>query len=404
MEHRVVVTGLGAISALGLGVPALWQGLCAGIPGIRPLDGVGHWGLRSSVGAKIGHYDPTAHFDVQRLELLDRFSQLALVSAREAIADSGWSARDPAAERTGVILGNCSGGVETEDAAFRSLYGDGRARVSPFSIPRIMANAPASLASMEFGFRGPNLTISTACASSAHAIAQGALMVRHGIIDRALVGGSDAPFGFGYLKAWDALRVTAPDTCRPFSKQRQGMVLGEAGAMLALETRESARARGAPIHGEVTGFFMNGSAHHLTQPDSPGTERALRGALQDAGIQGPQVVYLNAHGTGTPLNDMTEAVAIRTVFGAHADRLPVSSTKSSHGHTLGAAGALEAVITVLALKHGLAPPTLNFIEPDPACPIDVVVQAPRPISGEYGLSTSLGFGGTNAVLVFRRDA
>jgi len=266
-----------------------------------------------------------------------------------------------------------------------------------------MANAAASYISMEFGVTGPTYTLSTACSSANHAIGMAFHMVRHGMADVALTGGSEAPFSLGHLMAWDAMRVVAPDTCRPFSRDRRGMILGEGSGMLVLETLDSARARGAPIYAEIVGFGMSADAHHITQPTVEGPVRALRAALEDGALRPEQIGYVNAHGTGTTANDVTETRAVRTTFGEHANQLMVSSTKSMHGHALGAAGALEAAATVLALRHGTIPPTVNYLAPDPECDLDVVPNVARQVQIEAALSNSFAFGGLNAVLAFQRS-
>ena len=265
-----------------------------------------------------------------------------------------------------------------------------------------MANAGASHISMEFGITGPSFTISTACSSAGHAIGQAFWMIRSGAVDLALTGGSEAPFSFGILKAWEAMRVVSPDTCRPFSRDRHGMVLGEGAAMLLLEPLDAARARGARIHAEIVGFGMSADAGHITQPSSNGAMRAMRAALRDSGLAPEEIGYINAHGTATQANDPTEVAAIRAVFGPHAERLAVSSTKSMHGHALGAAAALEAVATGLALRDGVLPPTANFNEPDPECDLDVIPNIARQAQVECGLSNSFAFGGLNAVLALRK--
>jgi nodulation protein E len=254
---------------------------------------------------------------------------------------------------------------------------------------------------MEFGLTGPGFTFSTACSSAGHAIGHAFWMVRGGAADLAIAGGSEAPFSFGLLKAWEAMRVVSPDTCRPFSRDRRGMILGEGAAMFILEPLEAARARGARIHAEIVGFGMSSDAAHITQPSAEGAMRAMRAALQDAGMAPEQVGYINAHGTGTVANDAAETAAIRAVFGAHADRLAVSSTKSMHGHALGAAAALECLAAVLALRDGVLPPTANFNEPDPACDLDVIPNHARAAQVECALSNSFAFGGLNAVLALR---
>jgi nodulation protein E len=294
------------------------------------------------------------------------------------------------------------GGQSTEDVGFQDLYKKGLNRVHPLTIPKTMANAGASHISMEFGITGPSFTFSTACASAAHAIGQAFWMVRSGMTDLAIAGGSEAPFSLGILKAWEAMRVVSTDTCRPFSKDRRGMILGEGAAMLVLEPMEAAQARGVRIHGELVGFGMSADAAHITQPSSEGAARAMRAALRDAGIAPDAVGYINAHGTGTAANDPTEMAAIRAVFGAHAGRLAVSSTKSMHGHALGASAALECVATALALRDGLLPPTANYREPDPECDLDVIPNQARAAQVEFALSNSFAFGGLNAVLALKR--
>jgi nodulation protein E len=294
------------------------------------------------------------------------------------------------------------GGQSTEDTGFREVYKLRHNRVHPLTIPKTMANAGASHISMEFGITGPAFTISTACSSSGHAIGQAYWMLRSGMVDLAITGGSEAPFSFGILKAWEAMRVVSPDTCRPFSRDRRGMILGEGAAMFVLEPLEAARARGAPVHAEIIGFGMSSDAAHITQPSAEGAAKAICLALRDAGVCPEQIGYINAHGTGTAANDPTETRAIRMMFGAHAERLAISSTKSMHGHTLGAAGALEAAATILALRKGILPPTANYNLPDPDCDLDVVPNRSRPASIEYALSNSFAFGGLNAVLAFRK--
>jgi nodulation protein E len=264
-----------------------------------------------------------------------------------------------------------------------------------------MANAGASHIAMELGLSGPTYTVSTACSSANHAMGQAFRLVRDGYADLAMTGGSEAMFTIGMLKSWEAMRVIAPDTCRPFSKDRRGLILGEGGAMMILEPMDVAQARGAKIYAEICGFGMTADAHHLTQPTVQGPARAMRGALKEGGIALESVGYINAHGTGTSGNDPVESSAIREVFGAHADKIGVSSTKSMHGHALGAAGALEAIATVLALHHGILPPTANYNEPDPECDLDYIPNTARALRVEAALSNSFAFGGLNAVIAFR---
>ncbi len=377
MRHRVVVTGLGVVCAVGHDVSCFWESLQAGRPGIEPIEGADRTQLRFQNGAEVRGFDPSRYFEQRDIDLLDRFAQFGVVAAREAVADAGIVFTDELRERTGIVTGSCVGGQVTEDEGFVSLYRRNNPRGNPLTIPRVMNNAGASRISQEFGIVGPAWTVSTACSSSNHAIGQAFRMVRDGDVDVAIGGGSEATFSLGFLKSWEAMRVVSPDTCRPFSKDRRGLILGEGGACLILETLEGAQARGAKIHGEIVGFGMSADAHHITQPSSGGAARAMRAAITDCGLQPEQFGYINAHGTGTSANDATETAAIRAFFGAHADKLAVSSTKSMHGHALGAAGAIEAVATILALEKGVLPPTANYNEADPACDLDVIPNEAR---------------------------
>jgi nodulation protein E len=401
-NRRVAVTGMGVISALGENTAEFWQALIEGRSGIRPIQAVDRTQFRFQNGAVVQNYNPSKYFDEKDQSLLDRFAQFAVVAAREAVHDADVEWTTDLKERTAIVTGSCVGGQQTEDEGFVSLYKNGSPRVNPFTIPRIMGNGGASRISVEFGVVGPTYTVSTACSSANHAIGQAFWMVRSGMVDLALTGGSEAIFSMGFLKAWEAMRVVSPDTCRPFSKDRRGIILGEGGAMLVLEPLEAARARGATIYGELVGFGMSSDAFHITQPSPDGAARAMRSALCDGGLVAEQIGYINAHGTGTAANDATETASIRKVFGAHSDKLAVSSTKSMHGHALGAAGALEAVATLHALRRGILPPTANYMAADPACDLDVIPNEARKQSVEFGMSNSFAFGGLNAVLVFRR--
>jgi nodulation protein E len=402
MTRRVAVTGIGVIAAPGATRAAFWESLRAGQSAIRPMTLVPEGSLRFSNAAEVAGYRASAYMDEKQADLLDRFAQFALIAAREAVTESGFGVTPELGARMGVVTGTSTGGQTSEDHEFHSLYAKGASRIHPLTIPRTMANAGTSCIAREYGIGGPCYTVSTACASATHAIGQAFWMVRNGVVDAAIAGGSEAPFSMGFLKAWEAMRIVAPDTCRPFSRDRKGLILGEGAAMLLLEPMESALARGAKIWGEIAGFGMSSDAYHLTQPLADGAARAMRGALVDAGIEPQAIDYINAHGTGTQANDVTEAQAIREVFGAHADKIPVSSTKSMHGHALGAAGALEAAATLMALDEGMIPPTANFSEADPACALDVVPNTARAASVAWALSNSFAFGGLNAVLAFRR--
>lgn len=399
---RVVITGLGVICSLGNNLADTWSSLRQGKPGIGQMQLLDVSKLRFQNAAEVRGFAPEQHFVPEKLDLLDRFAQFALVAAREAITDSGFKVTPEVAGKTAIITGSCVGGQASEDIGYIGLYGKNTNRVHPLTIPRTMANAGASHISMEFGITGPAYTVSTACSSANHAIGQAFWMVRNGQVQAAITGGSETPFSFGFLKAWEAMRVVSSDTCRPFSKDRKGMILGEGAAMMVLEPLERAMARGARIYGEIVGFGMSSDAGHITSPTYEGPAAAMRAALSDAQLAPDQINYINAHGTGTPGNDQTETRAIREVFGTHADRLPVSSTKSMHGHALGAAGALEAVATVMAMRESILPPTANYSVPDPECNLDIVPNQARPAEVEYALSNSFAFGGLNAVLAFKK--
>jgi nodulation protein E len=401
-ERRVVITGLGVISSLGHSVPETWKALTEGVSGILPLQCVDDSELGFHNGAQVRDFDPLQHFEVKRLHLLDPFAQFAVVAAREAVRDAGieWTAE--LKDRTAVITGSCVGGQRSEEDVLAALYRDGRTRTAALTVPRVMANAGCSAITMEFGTTGPAFTTATACSSANHAISQASLLIRYGKAEMAIAGGSEAPFVLGHLLAWDSLRAISPDTCRPFSKGRHGTILGEGAGMLVLETSEAAIARGARIYAELAGSGLCADAGHMTAPTSEGQRKAIRLALEDAGICPEEVGYINAHGTGTVINDRMESRAIREVFGNRVGNVAVSSTKSMHGHALGAAGAIEAVATALSVAHGLIAPTMNFLEPDPECELDVVPNQARKVAIHCALSNSFAFGGLNAVVAFRR--
>jgi nodulation protein E len=400
--HRVAITGMGSISALGRNTVEFAQALREARCGIAAIESTDVSQLRFQNGAEVKGYSHKPYFEDRRADFIDRFAQFAVIAAREAVIDSGIEWTPALRETAAIVTGSCVGGQSTEDIGFQEVYKLGHNRVHPLTIPKTMANAGASHISMEFGITGPSFTISTACSSAAHAIGQAYWMVRSGATDLALAGGSEAPFSFGILKAWEAMRVVSPDTCRPFSRDRRGMVLGEGAAMLVLEPMEAAVARGARIHAEIVGFGMSADAGHITQPSAEGAARAMRAALRDAALVPEQIAYINAHGTGTPANDPTETAAIRAVFGAHAGKLAISSTKSMHGHALGASAALECVATALALRDGVLPPTANYNQPDPECDLDVIPNVARAVQVEYAISNSFAFGGLNAVLALKK--
>jgi nodulation protein E len=399
---RVVITGMGVVSPIGLNCEAFWRSLVAGECGIRTIHSEDFDQLRFKHAADVQGFSPEDYLPSKDISLMDRFAQFAVVAAKEAMAQSGLELTPLMRETGAVITGSCIGGRSAEELGYRELYIHGRNRVHPLTIPLGMANAGASHICMHFGIQGPSYTISTACASSGHAIGQAFHMVRSGTAPMAIAGGSEAPLYFGNLKAWEAMRVISKDTCRPFSADRSGLVLGEGAAMLVLEPLEAALSRGAKPIAEIVGFGMSADACHITQPCAEGPAHAMRLALRDAGLAPEQIGYINAHGTATEVNDRIETAAIRLVFGAHANKLAVSSTKSMHAHTLGAAGALEAAASALSLAKGVLPPTINYSRQDPACDLDFVPNAARTEQVEVCLSNSFAFGGLNAVLALQR--
>jgi nodulation protein E len=400
--HRVVITGLGVISALGLNLSEFWNSLEQGKSGIRPLPTFEQGPIRFRNAASIAGYDKDAHFPDKNVALMDRAAQLAVVAAREAVTHAGVQWTDELRSSAAIVTGCCMGGRAVEEVGYWEMFHHGKPRVNPLTIPLSMESAGASHISIDFGIQGPTYTVSTACSSSAHAIGQAFWMVRSGAVPIALAGGSEAPLFFGGLKAWEAMRVVSTDTCRPFSADRTGMVLGEGGAMMVLETLDGALARGAKPIVELVGFGMSSDASHMTQPSPEGAGRAMRAALKDAKLNPEEIGYVNAHGTATEANDRVESAAIRLVFGEYADHgLAISSTKSMHAHTFGAAGAVEAVVTALALEKGVLPPTINFNKVDPACGLDVIPNEARAKKVDVALSNSFAFGGLNAVLAFK---
>jgi nodulation protein E len=400
--HRVVVTGIGVVSPLGHSAAAYWDGLARGASGLGTPTLAPAEELNQKVVAEVKGFDPLAHFTDRQLIFMDRLAQLAVVAAREAIAQSGLTFADGLAERTATIIGTAVGGQTTQDDNYRRLYKEGARRLAPFAIPRLMVNAASSQISMHCGLMGPAFTVASACASGTHAAGLAFHMVRAGAVDCAVTGGAEASLAFGPLKVWEAMRIMAPDACRPFSRDRKGMVLGEGAAILVLEPLDAARTRGAEILGEIVGFGMSADARDIVNPDEGGMVRAIAGALADAKLAPADIQYVNAHGTGTAANDESETRALKQIFGDHAPNLAISSTKSMVGHSLGASGALELVATVMGMHAGIVPPTIGYLGPDPACDLDYVPNEARPLRIDAALSNSFAFGGLNAVLAVRR--
>ena len=402
--NRVVVTGLGCVTPIGSTVEEFRTALFAGATGIEPFppypEAPGETqGLRFTQSARVKNFDPRQHLESGTVVSTDRTTQFAIVAARQAAQHSNLL-QHHAADNVAIIVGCACGGRQAEETETAKLY-TRDARVHPLTVTRTMASAGASHISIDLGITGPVLNISTACSSGTHAIGLAFHMVRSGMVSAAITGGHEAPLTFGFLRAWDSMRVVSPTQCRPFSADRDGMTLGEGSAMFTLETLESAQARNAPIYAEIVGFGMSADAHHITQPAPEGAAAAMRKALADADATVDQVDYINAHGTGTQANDATEAAAIHQLFGSRAPHIPISSTKALHGHSIGATGALEALATILALGHGRLPANAGVTQIDPALNLDVILHAPRETSADLALSNSLAFGGLNAVLAIR---
>ncbi|MDG1473046.1 MAG: beta-ketoacyl-[acyl-carrier-protein] synthase family protein [Ascidiaceihabitans sp.] len=399
---RVVITGAGTINALGHSVAATMEAMREGRCGIGPLEFRDVERLSIQIGGQVRGFEAEGRYNRQQMSLYDRYTQFTLAAAAEAITQSGITFSGETAAKSGVVLGTAGGGVSTWDDNYRAVYEEGKNRVHPFVVPKLMNNAAASHVSMEYNLKGPSFTVSTACASSNHAMAQAFQMVRSGMAPAMLTGGSESMLCFGGVKAWEGLRVMSKDACRPFSANRNGMVQGEGAGIFVFEEYEHARARGAEILCEVAGFAMSSDAADIVMPSKNGAARAMAGALADAGVNPDQVGYINAHGTGTAANDKTECAAVADVFGPHADQLMISSTKSMHGHLIGGTGAVELLACIMALRDGVIAPTIGYEEPDPECALDVVPNEARDASVDLVLSNAFAFGGMNAVLALRK--
>ena len=399
--RRVAITGAGTINALGHDVPSTLTALREGRCGIGPLDIRDVDRLAIRIGAQVRGWEPESCFNRQDIALYDRFTQFTMVAARQAVEQSGLDFRGKLGLDCGVVFGTAGGGVNTWDENYRTVYEEGKNRVHPFVVPKLMNNAAASHVSMEYALRSPSFTVATACASSNHAMGLAFQMVRSGTARAMITGGAEAMLCFGGIKAWEGLRVMSKDACRPFSANRNGMVQGEGAGVFVFEDWEHAKVRGADILAEVAGFSMTSDAADIVMPNQSGAERAITGALHDARLNPEDVAYVNAHGTGTAANDKTECAAVAHAFGHHADRLMISSTKSMHGHCIGGTGAVELLACILALREGVVAPTIGYQEPDPECALDVVPNVAREAKVKAALSNAFAFGGLNAVLALR---
>jgi len=399
--NRVAITGAGTINSLGHSVKETLASMADGSCGIGELSFRDVDRLDIKIGGQVKDFVPTTVFNRQQLSLYDRVTQFTLIAAKEAIKQSGITFSGELSARSGVVLGTAGGGVSTWDDNYRAVYEEGKNRVHPFVVPKLMNNAAASHVSMEYNLKGPSFTVSTACASSNHAMAQAFQMVRSGLSDVMITGGSESMLCFGGVKAWEGLRVMSKDACRPFSANRNGMVQGEGAAIFVLENFDNARKRGAEILAEVIGYAMSSDASDIVMPSKQGAARAIKGALNDAQLNSEEVQYINAHGTGTAANDKTECAAVADVFGKHADNLMISSTKSMHGHVIGGTGAIELLACIMAVKDGIVAPTIGYEEADPECALDVVPNQSREVKVDVALSNAFAFGGLNAVLAIR---
>lgn len=400
--RRVAITGAGTVNALGRDVPQTLAAMREGRCGIGPLEFRDVERLSVRIGAQVRDWRAEDHFNRQQIALYDRFTQFTMLAAKQAVAQSGLSFQGELGLCSGVVLGTAGGGLNTWDENYRAVFEEGKNRVHPFVVPKLMNNAATSHVSMEFGLRGPSFTVATACASSNHAMGLAFQMVRAGAARVMLSGGAEAMLCFGGIKAWEGLRVMSRDACRPFSANRNGMVQGEGAGVFVFEDWDHAAARGAEILAEVVGFAMSADAQDIVMPSAHGAERAIAGAMRDAGLNPDEIGYINAHGTGTAANDKTECAAVAHAFGQHADRLLISSTKSMHGHLIGGTGAVELLACIMALRDGIIAPTIGYEEPDPECALDVVPNQAREARVGAVLSNAFAFGGLNAVLALKR--
>ena len=408
--QRVVITGMGMVCPVGNDVPSAWESLRKGVNGIGPITRVRTDDLPVRIGGELKGFDPASVLDRKEVRRLDPFLHYTIAAAQQAVDQAGLCVEPERAERTGVLIGSGIGGLQAIEENHSLLVARGPGRVSPFFIPGMIANMAAGVVSMRFGARGPNSCVVTACASGTHSIGEAFRLIQRGDADAMIAGGAEAPIerlglsGFAAMRAMSTRNDEPQRASRPFDRDRDGFVIAEGAGIVVLESLAHALARGARIHAELVGYGMSGDAHHMTAPpeDGIGAQLCMRRALADAGLPPEAVDYINAHGTSTPHNDRIESLAIRRVFGAHADGLPVSSTKSMTGHALGAAGGMEAIISALVARDGEIPPTINLENPDPDCDLDYVPGQARRADVRVVLSNSFGFGGTNATLALAR--
>jgi 3-oxoacyl-[acyl-carrier-protein] synthase II len=410
LSRRVVVTGVGLVIPLGIGIDPVWAKVCEGVSGVGPITRFDATDHETKIAAEVKGFRSEDYLEPKDIKKMDIFIHYALAAARIAMDDAGLEISEKNTDRIGVIVGTGLGGLSTIEKYHKVLLERGPQRVTPFFIPMLIANEASGQIAIEYGAKGPNLCVVTACATGAHSIGEASRCIQHGDADAVIAGGVEATItplalaGFNAMKALSTRNAEPERACRPFERDRDGFVMGEGGAVTILEELEHARARGAKIYGELVGYGYTGDAYHLAapDPDGDGAARCMQMALRDAKLSPDEVDYINAHGTSTELNDITETVAIKRVFGEQAYKLPISSTKSMTGHLLGAAGSTEAVFSVLAIRDGIIPPTINYENPDPRCDLDYVPNVAREAEVKVVLSNAFGFGGTNASLIFKR--
>lgn len=409
-KRRVVVTGMGALTPIGNSVDEFWKSLQAGTSGASPITTFDVSAFDTQFACSLVRFKATDYMDRKAAQRMDPFAQYALVASDMAVADSGVSVKDVDPDRVGVVYGSGIGGMNTYDAQFRNYMEGGPRRISPFFIPMLIPDIAAGSIAIKYGFKGPNFATVSACATASHAIGDAYRIIQYGDADIMVCGGSEAPItplglgGFNSMKAMSTRNDDPAKASRPFDAQRDGFVMGEGAGTIVLEELEHAQRRGAKIHAELVGIGFTADAHHITAPPEggEGAVRSMRRAIKDAGIDPGLIDYINAHGTSTPLNDESETQAIKTVFGDHAREIVVSSTKSMTGHLLGAAGAIEAIASILACAHDVIPPTINYEFPDPACDLNYAPNSPVLRTVTYALSNTFGFGGHNATLLFKK--
>ena len=398
--RRVVVTGMGAVTPLGISVDKNWSAMKAGDCAIGKIETFDIDDLYIHIAAEVKDFNPRDHLTNKLILIADRYSQFAGIASNEALADAGLEIPISDGNRAAAIIGSGAGGLKTMDTAYRDMYEHGKKATHPFTLLRFIGSSAASHVGIEAGIKGPTFATCSACATAAHAIGILYDYIRHGIVDVGVAGASEAAINYGSFRAWQAMRVLSPDGCFPFSKNRNGTTLGEGAGILTLESLEHAQARGARIYAEMVGFGMTSDAMDMINPDTAGPMNAMKIALDDAGLDGSEIDYLNAHGTATALNDSNETKAIRGALGANAEKVSISSTKSMHGHLLGAGGAVEAIACIKAIEENFVPPTINFQDPDPECDLDYTPNEGRSREVNYAMSNSFAFGGLNAVTIF----